>query len=121
MSAFQGYLLDEHVVHALKRAIAVRAPEVPVYTIGDGVAPPAGTPDPAILVWLELERCVLVTENRASMPVHLAGHLMQGRHVPGIVQLPEIYRIGEMAEILVELWQLAEGVDLADRITHVPL
>jgi hypothetical protein len=121
VSFFGGYLPDEHVAHALQRRLSQIAPALPVYTIGDGFAPPIGTPDPEILVWLEAHRCVLVTANRASMPVHLADHLLQGRHLPGLVQLPDPYSIGAIAENLKLIWEAAEEHDLIDRIAHLPL
>lgn len=121
MSAFAGVLLDEHIPHALKLAIDRRASGLPVYLIGDGTAPPTGTPDPDLLIWLEVERCILLTANRASMPGHLADHPLQGRHVPGIVRVDENFPIGGVADALIFLWEAAEETDLADRITPAPL
>ena len=121
MSAFVGYLLDEHVEHALPRRLAQIAPDLPVHTIGDGFAPPVGTRDPEILRWLETHRYVLITGNRASMPDHLADHLLQGRHLPGILQLPAMYRIGTLADNLSLIWDAVAEDELTDQITHLPL
>ncbi len=110
MSVFVGYLLDEHVEHALQRRLAQIAPNIPVHTIGDGFAPPVGALDPEILLWLEGHRYVLITGNRASMPGHLADHLLQGRHL----QLPAMYRIGALADNLALVWDAVAEDELTD-------
>jgi len=61
------------------------APDLHVYTIEDDGAPARSTLDPQN--WIETQGCMLVTNNRASLPGHLNDHLAVGRHVPGIVQL----------------------------------
>ncbi len=43
------FLLDEHVPLILQALLEQTAPEMCVYAIGDGIAPPKGTPDPDIL------------------------------------------------------------------------
>src|SRR2546429_4475372 len=47
-------------------------------------APPLGTPDPDNLLWAEQHGRIIVTEDRRTMPVHLADHLQAGRHSPGV-------------------------------------
>ena len=83
-----SFLLDEHVPLVIQAQLERVAPRVSVYAIGDGIAPPKGTPDPDILAWIEVHGCMLITNNRATMTVHLRAHLARGRYVPGIVQLP---------------------------------
>ena len=64
---------------------------------------------------------VLVTNNRASMPVHLDAHIARGRHVPGILILNPDLTIGEN---LKELILIAEGSfddEYQDRIDYLPL
>jgi hypothetical protein len=80
-------LLDEHVPQLYRVQLRRRDPAPTVWQIGDGGAPPKGTLDPAILEWCEANDFLLVTNNRASLPVHLADHLAAGRHVPGILCL----------------------------------
>ena len=55
--------------------------------LGDPGTPPQDAPDPAILRWCETHDFVLVTGNRRTMPQHLADHLDQGGHAPGILML----------------------------------
>ncbi len=61
--------------------------------------PPRGTLDPEILVWCEQNGTILVTNNRASMPVHLHDHLAEGRHIPGIFILNSKMGIRQTDEV----------------------
>jgi len=92
------YLLDEHIPPAYRTQILRRAErlapfaELEVWAIGDPDAPAKGTLDPEILLWCESHGFVLVTNNRRSMPVHLADHLAAGQHVPGIFTISPDFR-----------------------------
>lgn len=116
-----GFLLDEHVPLVIRTRLRQLAVGVRVYRVGDGVAPPASTPDPDLLVWIDDHDCLLVTNNRATMPVHLAAHLAQGRHVRGIVQLPERMNIGAVLDNLLLIRGAGLPDEFQDRITHLPL
>jgi hypothetical protein len=47
------FLLDEHVNRAIQRQLRRLDSQIEVLGIGDPEAPPTGTLDPEILVWLE--------------------------------------------------------------------
>ena len=81
------YLLDENVDLAYQTEFLRCNPNLVMWAIGDPAAPPKGTLDPEILYWCEQYNFLLVTNNRKSMPRHLADHLAQGHHVPGILIL----------------------------------
>ncbi len=115
------FLLDEHVPHVIRVQLEQMEPDIHVYAIGDDTAPPRGTPDPDILCWIEVHGCMLVTNNRASMPVHLQEHLVQNRHVPGIVQLPRRMSIGVILDDLLLLWGASLSGEFQDQIVHLPL
>ena len=116
------FLLDEHVPPFIQVQLARMEPAMRVYVIGDSVVPARGTPDPDILAWIETHGCMLVTNNRASMPVHLAAHLTLGRHGPGIIQLPRRMNIGIILDDLWLIWVAAAQPDeFRDQIIHLPL
>jgi len=119
MSTLQ-YLLDEHVDRRLRKALKQLAPEILVWCVGDPGAPDFGTLDPDILVWCETHHFALVTNNRASMPLHLQAHLKQERHVPGIFILDLHMTIGELADELQLLWGASEAEEYADQIRYLP-
>ena len=95
------YLLDEHVPLSYRTQILRRKPELQVWVIGDPSVPPKGTPDPAILCWCEENGFILVTNNRKSMPKHLADHLASGRHVAGIFILNDAMNMGQVMDELI--------------------
>jgi hypothetical protein len=119
--SFAGYLLDEHISHVLRRLLAEAEPAMQVHRVGDGIAPPLGTPDPDILLWIEERDLLLLTNNRASMPVHLAAHLRLGHHVPGIIQLPADPDQGLVVTDLILIWGAGLPEEFRDRITYLPL
>jgi len=43
------FLLDENVPLIIQALLEQREPEIRVYAVGDGIAPPKGTPDAEIL------------------------------------------------------------------------
>jgi len=115
------YLIDENISPFYKRQLLKKEAEIRVYAVGDPGCPLRGTLDPEILFWCEENRCILVTNNRASMPPHLAVHLAQGHHVPGILILNERMSVGETIEELLLIAE--EGIASAyeNRITYLPV
>jgi len=115
------FLLDENIPLTLQAQLEQTEPQLQIYAIGDGSAPPKGTSDPDILVWIEMKGCLLVTNNRATMPVHLQAHLVQGHHVPGIVQLPKRFDIGAILADLVLILGASHPDEFQDQIIYLPL
>jgi Domain of unknown function (DUF5615) len=115
------YLLDEHIDHAIREGLHRRRPELEIHAVGDSSAPNRGTPDPDILIWCETARFVLVTNNRATMPVHLRAHLAAGRHIPGILMLNPGMSIGEVIDELELVWDASDAEEYADRISYLPV
>lgn len=114
-------LFDENVKYALAVASRTRDPELVVWVVGDPGAPLPGTPDPAILRWCEGHGFVLLTNNRRTMPPHLAAHLRQGRHVPGIFVLNTGLSMGETIENLLDAASFSLEGEHRDQIRHLPL
>jgi hypothetical protein len=115
------YLIDENVAPLYRQQLLKRNTELDVYAVGDPGCPARGTLDPAILIWCEENSCMLDTNNRACMPPHLAAHLAQGRHIPGILILNERMSVGDAIDELLLIAE--EGVPSAyvDRITFLPV
>jgi hypothetical protein len=115
------YLLDEHIAPTYRAQLLRAAPELEVWIVGDPGAPPRGTLDPAILAWCEEHNFVLVTNNRKSMPRHLADHLALDRHVPGILVINPALPIGELLDELVLIAGASEENEYRDLILYLPL
>jgi hypothetical protein len=62
------FLLDEHINPAIQRQLHRLAPTLGVLIIGQSDAPPKGTSDPDLLIWLEENNYIMVTENRSTIP-----------------------------------------------------
>jgi len=116
-----GYLLDEHVPRSLKTEIVRREPELTVWRVGEVGAPVLGTLDPQVLQWCELVECVLVTNNRRTMPAHLATHLAAGRHVPGIFVLDLHMSLAATADHLALVAIASFPDEYRDTIRFLPL
>ena len=115
------YLLDEHLNPAYRSQLVRREPELVVRMIGDLDAPPKGTLDPDILIWCETNGFILVTNNRKSMPGHLADHLASGHHVLGIFTINTDQSIGQSVEELITIAGASEEDEYQDRIEYLPL
>jgi len=115
------YLMDENVAPIYQTQLLRREPDLVVWAVGDEGSPPKGTLDPDILIWCEKHGFVLVTNNRTSMPPHLAEHLAQGHHVPGIFILNPKMSIGETIEELILIALASEDDEYQNYITHLPL
>ncbi|HSH77965.1 MAG TPA: DUF5615 family PIN-like protein [Herpetosiphonaceae bacterium] len=81
------YLFDENLDPRYKATLSRRRPEIDVLQVGESDAPPRGTKDPEILVYLEATHRVLVTNNRDSMPDHLQEHWAGGGVCWGVFTL----------------------------------
>ncbi|MEH2080747.1 MAG: DUF5615 family PIN-like protein [Nostoc sp.] len=92
------YLIDENVNPVYPNQIRLREPDIVSKVVGESGTPLKSTLDPEILCWCEDNNFVLVTNNRTSMPVHLADHIAVNRHVPGIFILNPNLSIGENIE-----------------------
>ena len=115
------YLLDENVDPDLRTALHRQYPDMVVWTLGDPGTPKRGTLDPEILQWCQANRIILVTNNRASMPVHLRDHLAVGDHAPGIFILNATMSMGETAEELALIWEVAEAETYFDQLRFLPI
>ncbi|NET63599.1 MAG: hypothetical protein F6K63_03950 [Moorea sp. SIO1G6] len=115
------YLLDENVDHIYQTQLRLYKPDLVVLVVGGSDAPPKRTLDPDILCWCEENDFVLVTNNRSTMPVHLADHLAQGRHIPGILILNPNFSIGETLDELILIAEASFEDEYQDQIINLPL
>jgi hypothetical protein len=115
------YLLDENVDPIYRNEFRRRSSDLVMWVVGDPGAPSRGTLDPEILYWCEEHGFVLVTNNRKSMPVHLADHIAEGRHVPGILILGSKLSIGQNLDELILIAEASFEDEYQDQIVHLPL
>jgi len=115
------YLIDENVNSLYPNQIKLKEPEIVIQVVGEAGTPSKGTLDPEILCWCEENNFILVTNNRTSMPVHLADHIAGNRHIPGIFILNPNLSMGENIEELILAALASEDDEYQDRIIYLPL
>ncbi|MEM9273153.1 MAG: DUF5615 family PIN-like protein [Cyanobacteria bacterium P01_F01_bin.143] len=115
------YLLDENVNPNYKIQLARNHPDLVIWVVGEPNTPSKGTLDPQILNWCQEYDFVLVTNNRTSMPVHLADHIAEGNSVPGIFILNPKLSMGENLEELILLAEVSLDNEYQNQIIHLPI
>lgn len=121
MFASLKYLMDENVDIAYATQMRRQRPDLVIRAIGEPGIPPKQTPDPEILIWCEEHEFILVTNNRKSMPGHLADHMAEGRHIPGIFILDPNCSIGQNINELILIADSSFENEYQDQIIHLPL
>jgi hypothetical protein len=114
------FLIDENLASLYREQLLRLEPAPVVRAVGDPDAPPRGAPDEEILRWCEENDFLLVTDNRSTMPVHLANHLMEGHRVPGILTIRPRASIGKVLEALEAIAGAAFEGEYRDRIVFIP-
>lgn len=114
------FLLDENLTPRLKAALRRHDFTIDVLRVGDANAPSLGTLDPDILLYLEASQRLLVTDNRASIPGHIADHIGAGGHHWGVFWVRPGFRIGTLAEFLYLLWNASEAHEWIDATEWAP-
>jgi hypothetical protein len=121
-----GYLLDEHLLGPLYRAIQGHNQKpgndpLVVLRVGDPGAPPRGTDDPDLLRWAERERFILVSCDRQSMAGAFQDHLREGRHSPGLFFLPRRFSIPAIIESLtLAAYAVSDPDEWRDQVVFLP-
>jgi len=114
------FLLDENVSLAVRSQLKRTEATIDVLAIGDPGAPGKGTSDPDILLWLEASTYILVTENRRTMPSHLARHYEEGHSISGILWIRPRSSIGQIVEALFQLWLSSTQEQFQHRNEFIP-
>ena len=115
------FLIDENVPPSIATQLRLREPGIEVGAVGQAGMPPKGTLDPALLVWLQEHNYVLVTNNRASMPIHLRDHVTPGGYVPRIFVTPVPLDFGVIVEELLLVWGASYPDEYRNQIVYLPL
>jgi hypothetical protein len=115
------YLLNENMAPEWRIQLLRNQPELTVWRVGDPLTPPQGTLDPEVLIWCEEHRFLLVTNDRRSMPTHLADHLAENRTLPGILALRRNALMGSAIEDLLLIAEIGAGEEFKNRIRYIPL
>lgn len=110
------FLIDENLSPRLKTTLNRHYPMIDVLRVGDDGAPAFSTLDPDILHYLEASQRALITDNRASMPVHLSEHAATGGMYWGIFSVRKNAPLGPLAELIALYWEVTEAEEWIDRV-----
>lgn len=113
--------MDENVDPVYIKQLRRQNSDLVVWAVGEPNTPLKSTFDPEILLWCEANNCILVTNNRTSMPVHLAEHIAQNCHVPGIFILNPDMGISETINELILIAECAFEDEYQDQIVYLPI
>jgi len=117
-----AFLLDENMAHrTICKLLLQREPGMHTLAVGQSGAPSLSASDPELLAWAEEHGYLLVTRNRASMPLHLRNHLSTGRHVPGILVVPQRMAPWQVSDQLYLIWVASLPNEFQDQIVYLPL
>ncbi|HEX6121775.1 MAG TPA: DUF5615 family PIN-like protein [Ktedonobacterales bacterium] len=114
------FLPDENRSPLVLNALRALEPAIDVLRIGNAGAPPLGTLDPDVLLFCEVSQRALITNNRRSMPGHIADHLAAGHHHWGVFRLTREFSLGELAEQIHLIWAASEAEEWIDRFEYLP-
>lgn len=116
------FLLDENLRRSIATGVRGHNSAIDIVRVGDPGAPRLGTHDPEILDFCELERRVLITKNRKSMPGHIADHVQAGKVFWGMLKIKEgrENEIGKVVETIALIWEIEEAEDYIDKVDWVP-
>lgn len=87
---------------------------------GDPPDLPLRTVDPDILVWAQREARIFVSLDKSTLPGHLALHLQQGRHSPGIFIIIPSSTLKDILDYLTYAAYAGDPLDYVDGICFIP-
>ncbi|MEN2983030.1 MAG: DUF5615 family PIN-like protein [Thermus sp.] len=112
-------LFDENVEAALPRALHRRRPGVDaVRAVEVGLG---GRPDEEVLAWAAREGRVVVSRDRATLPLEAMRRLERGERMPGLILLRPGTGIEPVLRDLLLLLEAAEPGELEGGILYLPL
>jgi hypothetical protein len=83
--------------------------------------PSFGSLDPDILSFCEQQQRMLVSLDRASLPVHVAAHQAAGGHTWGVMLVTRRCSLRQLLDDLLLIWIATEGEEWHDSIHYLPL
>jgi hypothetical protein len=118
------FLLDENIPSRIWRVIQqhnkTQDDLIDAVKVGDMSDLPLSSDDAAILLWAEKYKRILITEDKRTMPVHLAKHLSSGHTCPGIFVLKLSVSASQIVEYLMLVAYSSQAREWQNRIEYIP-
>jgi hypothetical protein len=117
-------LADENTSHRLVAACRQIEADFPIVHIADWESGAyLSVKDPALLMALRESKMILVSFDRASIPMHAGELTREGLGHGGVIlfrRSVSAIAYGKQARLLVDFWQETPNVDWTDRIEYLP-
>ena len=117
-------LADENTSHRFVAACRQFEVDFPISHISEWKAGAyLSAKDPALLMALHEAEMILVSFDRASLPMHASVLTREGLGHAGVIlfrRSVSAIAYGKQARLLVDLWQEAKNWDWEDRIEYLP-
>lgn len=118
------FLLDENqrgpLWDALERHNEHASAPIDAMLLGEVGTPPLGAIDSNVLVWCEAAGRVLVSNDKRTLPGHLADHLALGHHSPGVFLIRPGQSIRAVVEFLALACAASDAAEWGDAVTYIP-
>jgi hypothetical protein len=119
-----AFVLDEHFRGILWSAIldhnAQGLHPVDATRVGDPPDLPLMITDPGLLLWAEIEKRIVVTRDKNTMPGHLASHPGAGHSCPGVFIVRNHASLTEIVEFLVAVTYASDASEWQNQIRFIP-
>lgn len=115
------YLIDESVRLSVVAALRRAEPAIDVWRVGQSGMVSFGSPDIDLLAFCEQQQRILVSLDRASMPVHVAAHQADGGHIAGVLLVTRRCSLRQLLDDLILIWTATEAEEWRDSIHYLPL
>lgn len=117
-------LADENTSHRFVAACRQIEPDFPIIHLAEWQSGAwLSAKDPALLMALRESEMILVSFDRASLPMHAGALTREGLGHAGIIlfrrSVPAL-AYGRQARLLVDVWHATKDWDWADRIEYLP-
>ena len=112
-------LADENFNGDIVRGVLLRRPDLDLVRVQDvGLA---GVDDPAILAWAAENDRILLTHDRATMPVHAFDRVAAGEAMAGVFLFNDRLPIGRAIDEILLLVECTEHEEWRGWTVHLPL
>jgi len=117
-------LADENTSHRFVDACHRLLPNFPIIHISDWEGGAyLSVKDPALLMALRESAMILVSFDRASIPMHAGDLTREGLGHAGVIlfrRSVSLIAYGSQARLLLEFWKAAADQDWSDRVEYLP-
>jgi hypothetical protein len=81
----------------------------------------SATPDPHVLAWAAVEGCILLTQDRDTMPNFACDRVQAGQPMPGVFLVSDLMPVGQAIEEILLAVECLPPEECKDLVRFFPL